>query len=465
MPVTSPSPSDRENPVGRDRGDACPGALRLHGADDGALARIRLPGGLLTARQAESLAGLAHELGDGNLDLTSRGNVQLRGLAPDCGAELGARLRAAGLLPSDRHDRVRNVAASPLCGLDDRRPTADVQAWTRELDRLLCGADPEPPTRTADLSGLPDLSQLSGRFLFGLDDGRGDITALAPDVTLIAEANGSALLCYAATGPCLRLAAADAPRAAALAARHFLDGLRARGLTAWRVGDLPPQDRPDTGLLRRRLAAAGITAAPGGLLPPPAAPPEPGCVHGPGGRTALSVAAPLGRLTTAQWLLLAHGAAQAGDGTLRVTPWRGVVLPGLPAREAVPRLTALAAAGLVTSPASAWHGAGACAGHPGCAKSRADVRADATACLTSVRPAPAPEHRGTASALPVYWSGCERRCGHPGGRWVDVLATGDGYRVAVRDGAREESARTVPAARSADAVAAARATGPAGDAT
>ncbi|GAA1235854.1 hypothetical protein GCM10009665_27610 [Kitasatospora nipponensis] len=33
------------------------------------------------------------------------------------------------------------------------------------------------------------------------------------------------------------------------------------------------------------------------------------------------------------------------------------------------------------------------------------------------------------AGLPVHWSGCERRCGHPAGDWVDVLATGGGYRI------------------------------------
>ncbi|MFD0381829.1 hypothetical protein ACFQ2B_03650 [Streptomyces stramineus] len=158
---------------------------------------------------------------------------------------------------------------------------------------------------------------------------------------------------------------------------------------------------------------------------------EPGLVDGPGGTTALSVGAPLGRLTSAQWRLLARTAVAYGSGELRVTPWRGIVVPGRPAGEpsgpgAPARLAALAAAGLVTSAASPWHRAGACAGRPGCAKSLADVRADAAACLVAD-----PGHRGPAG-LPVYWSGCERRCGRPGGSWVDVLATADGYEVTVR---------------------------------
>ncbi|MEV4443515.1 precorrin-3B synthase [Streptomyces sp. NPDC049577] len=420
----------------RDRADACPGALRLHAADDGALARVRLPGGLLTAHQAVVLADAADALGDGHLDLTSRGNVQLRGLAGTCGAELAARLREAGLLPSDRHDRIRNIAASPLSGLDGTGNSL-TRAWVRELDRLLC-------------SGEPDLSDLSGRFLFGLDDGRGDVVALSPDVTLIASDSG-ALLGHGPTGPGLRVADRDAARSAVLAAAGFLAARRASGTRAWRLRELPAEHRPTATDLARRLDAAGIPSSPATLAVAPGSPVEPGLVTGPDGRRTLSVAAPLGRLSVAQWRLLARTAGLDGDGELRVTPWRGVVVPGLPAGAAATRLAELEAAGLVTSAASPWHGAGACAGRPGCAKSLADVRADATAALAPVRP-------GGGAALPVYWSGCERRCGHPGGRWVDVLATGDGYRVAVRDEPGTAPATTVTTAGLAGAVAAARTT-------
>ncbi|MGW2365247.1 precorrin-3B synthase [Streptomyces sp. NPDC001667] len=442
MSVTPTSASDRDNSGGgaarpkgsvRAGGDACPGALRLHSADDGALARVRLPAGLLTVRQAEVLAGISEELGDGGLDITSRGNVQLRGLADGCGGELGERLRAAGMLPSDRHERVRNTVASPLCGLDGTGH-GDVRAWARELDRLLCAN--------------PDVTGLSGRFLFGLDDGRGDIAALGPDVTLIATEGGQALLGYGTSASGLRVAAAHGPRAAVLAAEVFLEAARASGATAWRVKDLAEEHRPHAGALAHRLATAGIVSAPAALAPPPGTPVEPGLVTGPYGRTALSVAAPLGRLTAAQWRLVVRTAAEDGAGELRVTPWRGIVVPGLPSDTAPDRLAALADAGLVTSAASPWHRAGACAGRPGCAKSRADVRADAADCLTG----------GRTRGLPVYWSGCERRCGHPSGVWVDVLATGEGYEIAVRGGTTDGTARTVTAAESAAAVTAARET-------
>lgn len=121
--------------------------------------------------------------------------------------------------------------------------------------------------------------------------------------------------------------------------------------------------------------------------------------------------APLGRLTAARLRALLPA------GEVRLTPWRGVVVAGAdPAR-----LPALEAAGLITRPDSPWAGVTACTGRPGCAKSLADVRADAA-------PDPAREHPGRPGrpALPVHYSGCERRCGHPHGDWTDVLATAGG---------------------------------------
>ncbi|MFD5088577.1 hypothetical protein ACFVYP_16960 [Kitasatospora sp. NPDC058201] len=405
MPPTSDAVTPGAAAPDRGRADVCPGALRLHTADDGALARVRLPGGLLTVRQAVALADAAEALGDGALETTSRGNVQLRGLAPDCGGELGERLRAAGLLPSDTHERVRNIVASPGPS-DGGRTGVDVHAWARALDAGLCAS--------------PWATGLSGKFLFALDDGRGDVAALDADVTLIAGRDGTALLRLGRAATARAVPAARAVEAALDAARSFLEALRVSGAGAWHLrevpGLLPPGDVPLPDL-------PGLPVPLGAL---------------PGG---LSVGLRFGRATAAQWRVL----AAAAEGELRLTPWRGAVLPGAPAD----RLPALTAAGYRTEPGSAWDRATACTGLPGCAKSLADVRTDAaraldaTAAPVVVVPGPAvagpvaPAAPAGTGVLPVHWSGCERRCGHPAGRWVDVLATGRGYRVRVSGTAPE----------------------------
>ncbi|QNE76049.1 precorrin-3B synthase [Streptomyces finlayi] len=438
MSASALSPRSQGAACARSSGDACPGTLRLHRADDGALARVRIPGGVLTTAQAQALDEAARQLGDGDVHLTSRGNAQLRGLSPDCGPELAGLLAAAGLLPSERHERVRNIVASPLSGLDDRA-LPDIRPWLTGLDRLLCRSE--------------SATALSGRFLFALDDGRGDVDALGADVTLIAE-GATAATALLRTGDCdtvLRIPDADAPRAALLAAEVFLDAARPSG--AWRVKDLPDDIRAALpARVARQLTSTTPTAAP---RPKRATPPPPGPVPA-GHRPTVALAAdvPLGRLAPVQWRLLTETARRCG-GELRLTPWRGVVVPGAPPDRADDLLAALDAAGLITGPASPWAGVGACIGRPGCARSLADVRAEAAA---TVGPP------GRPGQLPVHWSGCERRCGHPHGEWVDVVATPDGgHRITVvRDGAGPQDPVTVPPGTGAlaTAVATARDTTP-----
>ncbi|PWS48285.1 cobalamin biosynthesis protein CobG, partial [Streptomyces sp. ZEA17I] len=110
-------------------------------------------------------------------------------------------------------------------------------------------------------------------------------------------------------------------------------------------------------------------------------------------------------------------------------------------------------------------------GHPGCAKSLADVRAEAGAVVSGEGSAATAAGRSAAGAeagaavgrpgrLPVYWSGCERRCGHPHGEWIDVVAAPDGHRISHVRGERREPTTTVrndDPARLAAAVAEARA--------
>src|SRR6516225_566189 len=137
---TTPSWHANELPIpylkdmGRTRDvDACPGALTLHTAADGSLARIRLPGGMISAPQLHALARAATEFGSPAMELTSRGNIQIRGIT-DQGAVARA-VAAAGLLPSPTHERVRNVVASPLSGRAGA--LTDVRRWVGQLDAAI----------------------------------------------------------------------------------------------------------------------------------------------------------------------------------------------------------------------------------------------------------------------------------------------------------------------------------------
>lgn len=375
----------------RDRADACPGALQTHPAADGALARVRVPGGALTSAQLRVLATAARELGDGALELTSRGNVQLRGLRAGSEPELGDRLAAIGLLPSTTHETARNVLASVLSGRAGG--LFDVRSWVPAFDAALC----------AD----PGLAALPGRYLAAFDDGRGDVAGLGGDVGLLALDDGRVALLLAGADTGLRTGADDAVALALAATRAFLAIREEQGGTAWRIADLTDGRARVAALLGDRVDA------PRPVPPAPTTGPA-GAVPQHDGRTALVAVVPLGRLTAAQAELI----AETSTGHLQLTPWRSVAVPDLPDAAAAP---SLAAAGLELDPDSPWLRVTACAGRPGCAKSLADVRGDVARAVTA----------GTlpAAGARQHWVGCERRCGRPVGEVVDVVATGEGYRV------------------------------------
>ncbi|ROO88770.1 precorrin-3B synthase [Actinocorallia herbida] len=442
----------------RDRPDACPGALRPHTAADGALARVRLPGGIATSAQVRALAEAAGELGSGELELTSRANVQVRGVDPDRVPELAARLAAAGLLPSPTHERVRNILASPLSALGVPAGPGD-RGLREEPGGLIGTGGPggpggltgpgdrglreEPggrhgsggPTGSGGLPGLggqggrggvggggfagggradvgvlvgaldralcatPGLAELPGRFLFALDDG-GDHRLPRADVSARALGPDTFVLHLAGASTGLAVGAADVVPALLASAEAFLVERAVLGSTAWRLTELP---EAVPGVVR---ALGDLSFVTRGLPEDPAQSADAGPV--PVGRVADGVwvaGAPLGRLSVAQ------AEALTAWERIVVTPWRSVVVTGGP--EIVEEL---ARHGFVVDPRDALAGVTACTGRPGCGKALADVRADALAVMTAGRER-------------VHWSGCDRRCGRPEGSVVDVVAVPDGYRV------------------------------------
>jgi precorrin-3B synthase len=418
---------------------------------------------MLTGPQLAELGAIAAEWGDGGLELTSRANVQLRALTRANPASLAARLHAAGLLPSETHETVRNIAAPPLA-------SAELRALVTALDAALC-ADPA-------------LANLPGRFLFALGQVplAADLTALpvpgaqptpgpppaagatptpgAQPTPGVAPTAGAFAILFAGRDEGLRVPADRAVEALLAGARAFLAERATAMPPPWRLAELPggPGRMADLvsaalGLPRQtdKAEISGMRDRDGearsaiGVLPqadrcgaigvPPHAdgrgaagaigvlPQADGCV-------AVGAIVPLGRLTGEQIRVL------AGADRLVLTPSRGVVVPDLLPEAADEWLAALAGAGLPVGADSRWSGVTACAGRPGCAKSLADVRADALAATRYVE------------GLPVHWIGCARGCGSPSGPHVRVEATPAGYAVRGRvvDG---DLAEVVSAARRA----------------
>lgn len=243
-------------------------------------------------RTLTRLGEVSDEFGDGDIHLTRRANLQIRGLPGDgqLTPEAMAAVESTGLLPSRSHELVRNILVSPQTGLADGR--VDLRPVAAQLDALLCAN--------------PTLARLPGRFLFTLDDGRGDLMYRltgrgkgGTDLGLAALGGGDVQLRVGeAWGGMVALDDA-APRLVDLA----LAFLAARG-TAWHVRELATPLHPP------------VPADP--RLPEPAGPLPYGVV--PGGE---HVHVPDGVLTPD----LARMLLDAAHDDVVVTPWHGVLVP------------------------------------------------------------------------------------------------------------------------------------------
>jgi ferredoxin-nitrite reductase len=94
------------------------------------MVRLRLPHGIVTADQMRVLAGVVQRYGeDGVADITTRQNLQMRGIRIEDVPEIFRRFESVGLTSiQSGMDNVRNITGSPVAGID-----ADEWYDTREL--------------------------------------------------------------------------------------------------------------------------------------------------------------------------------------------------------------------------------------------------------------------------------------------------------------------------------------------
>lgn len=94
------------------------------------MVRMRIPNGLLNSDQMRVLASVVEKCGEhGVADITTRQNIQMRGILIEDVPEMFAKFRSVGLTSvQSAIDNVRNITGSPVAGLD-----ADELYDTREL--------------------------------------------------------------------------------------------------------------------------------------------------------------------------------------------------------------------------------------------------------------------------------------------------------------------------------------------
>ncbi len=424
----------------------CPGALRPMETGDGLIVRLRLSCGELSPSLAADIADWADAFGNGQIDLSARANLQLRGVSYATQPPLLAALAARGLLDANAEaEAVRNVLVSPFAGVAgplDLRPIA------RALE--------------AELSSNARLWKLPGKFGFSLDAGPYPLGELGTDVAFEA---------IDASSFCVRLAGASASPLGPVAAETLV-------AVAVAVAEAFLALEPTSRRMREAVGRFGIEALgkAAGLAPMEPSIPRQArpladllSVH----ESFASAALPFGRIHARDLRTLGSAGA-----SLRLTPWRIILaladfsaplrrtespptrmnlplasalakppppswgrvgvggsrgetlgaeqragpapLPNPPPRGGRELARALSATDLILDANDPRLRIAACPGAPACNKATMETRATATALAQVIARAP-------GSGLLLHISGCAKGCAHPARAPYTIIADSGTY--------------------------------------
>lgn len=125
--------------------------------------RLRLPSGIVTSQQMQVLGEIVQRYGeDGNADITTRQNLQLRGIRIEDVPDIFRRLRAVEMTSvQSGMDNVRNITASPIAGLDADE-LLDVRELVQQVQDMITGNG----------EGNPEFTNLPRKFNIAIEGGR-----------------------------------------------------------------------------------------------------------------------------------------------------------------------------------------------------------------------------------------------------------------------------------------------------
>ncbi|MBW9051489.1 precorrin-3B synthase [Rhizobium mesosinicum] len=382
--------AERPDIVGMQRG-ACPALAAPMQTGDGLLVRLRPAGGTLSTSQFRHLASAAARHGNGVVEITARGNLQIRGLQTESVSPLAAEIDAAGIIISDGVA----IEISPLHGID-----ADEIADAADMEVML-------RIKLGDLLSSPHLAPKLSILIDG--GGRFSLSALIADIRVVAQPTGQWLVSIAGDeegATPLVLGSADA---AVNAVGDLLQMLIVNGRRT-RARDI------DKAMLRAHFPELDSIRS---IRPAPTKSSFVGVTELRNGSTILGVRLKFGQAMAADLISFLTSAESAGAREIRLAPDRGFFLIGL-AETAMPALQEAAIGyGVSVTANEPTEQIAACSGEGACALAFYDTKALASQLLDQI---PALFD----GSLKLHLSGCAKGCAH---RRADlaIVGSGDGY--------------------------------------
>ncbi|QRI62936.1 precorrin-3B synthase [Shinella sp. PSBB067] len=388
------------------RRGACPSLSAPMQTGDGLLVRLRPAAPALTGEDLLALAGLAREHGNGLIEITARGNLQLRGLMEASVPRLAAGLSAAGIVPQTGVA----IEIPPLSGIDPSE-TADATPVANDLRKAIAAAS---------LALAPKLAiVVDGGGMLSLAD-------MVADIRLDALADG----------PAWRLSVGGDRRTArpvaVLAADRIIDGAMA---VVSALAALGPAARG------RDLDAAALAARFGTVSQPvaeDAVSHHPLGIHRIFGESLLGVAPAYGQVHADRLAALVKGLAACGAFEFRLAPHRTLLVRGLSEDALVAAQACAVREGFWCTQTAPGRAVSICAGAAGCASARFDTHAAADAVVAAAGGL-------LDGSIDVHISGCPKGCAHPARAAVTLCGTAAGVGLVLGGRASDAPAATLPA--------------------
>ncbi|MER9014944.1 precorrin-3B synthase [Mesorhizobium sp. M0898] len=433
---------------------ACPALSAPMQTGDGLLVRLNPVAGGLLPKSWIGLCESALRHGNGIMEVTARGSLQIRGLTPASARLLAMEVDVLGIA-------VRTgvpVETGPLAGLDQE-----------EI------ADPRPMAQRIR-AAIEDagVTQRLGPKVSVIVDGRGQLTmdAVTADVRLVGvraadgikwrvslagDAQGATPLAMSEEDAACDIAVAILRMVAEKgrdAHARDLTARQLRSLASWR-SVAPPSVLPDISPIRGEIGsfAGGFPPAPsaiGEIGDEGAISPLEGEMSGrteggakdrrpigvfdlAAGSTSLGIGLPFGSIPAQKLINLTQYALTLGTTEIRLAPGRALLLLGLSPAACLSLQKTAAALGFVTDGADPRTRIATCPGAPACASGRIATRDIAEIIAT--------ENRDILdSSLTLHISGCAKGCAHPGPAALTLVGGENGAGLVV-DG----TAKALPA--------------------
>jgi ferredoxin-nitrite reductase len=376
--------------------------------------RLRMPNGIVKARQFTGIADIAEKYGAGHAHITTRANIQIRGIEArnatnvlEAVQDLGLTSRGSGA------DNIRNVTGDATAGIApdellDTRP--DARRWHFHIlnDRSLTGL-PRKFNVSFDGGGpIPTLEETNdiGFTAVRVDEG----ASVAAGVWYRLALGGVSGHKDLARPTDVVVAPQETTKVADAIVRVFIDNgdrtNRAKArmkylLDAWGIEKFLAAVETKLGRKLDRVEKRHILPRPAqdrlahiGFHPQK----QPGLFYA-------GIALPVGRLEAAQIRAIADAAGDLGDGDVRLTVWQNVLVSGIAERDRAAFEQRIAAAGLSLAVSPLRAGLVACTGSSGCKLANARTKEMAIAIAEHCDPR---LHFDTP--INIHLTGCPNSC-------------------------------------------------------